>query len=241
MFRSLLSVRSIPITKTTSANAFKWCFTPLKRCYSVETGESTSTPHRLTVKPLDSRKTYLMDVYKHLMETNPVVLFVHYNNLLKNEDHHFRELIRQSGGNLTMLRNNLFSAYLKTAHLPDPAVKVLSKDKNKKHPLLPLFKGPTAAITFTETVPSNVAKVLKHLEKAQDKLFVVGAKVETEVYDIAQLKQFQKLPTKPELQAQVLGLLHVLSGAGLVSTLERGSQTLYLTLKSHHDNQSSEN
>lgn len=195
---------------------------------------------RVTAKPIDSRKTFLVDSYKHLMEKNSVVLFLHYNNLLKHEDHHYRSQIEQLGGKLTILRNNLFKLYLKNSHLEDPCAPVKSKNQSKRHPLLPLFKGPTAAIAFPETNPKDVANVLKLLEKAQDKLFVVGAKVETESYDLAQLNKYKLLPDKTALQGQLLGLLHTLSGAGLVKTLESASQSLYLTLSSHRDNVKSE-
>lgn len=207
------------------------------RSYAVASAKTGTDAGRVTVKPVESRKTFLIDSYKHLMEANPVVLFVHYNNLLKNEDQHYRSLVKQNGGRLTMLRNGLFGAYLKNSHAEDPCAPIRRKDQNRNHPLLPLFKGPTAAISFPETNPSSVAKILKLLEKAQDRLFVVGAKVETEVYDVASLNQFKTLPSKPELQAQLVGLLNVLGGAGLVRTLEAGSQTLYLTLSSHRDNQ----
>ncbi|CAR25866.1 hypothetical protein ZYGR_0A04390 [Zygosaccharomyces rouxii] len=188
------------------------------------------------VKPVTSRKTFLIDSYKQLMGSNPVILFVHYNNLMKNEDHHYRSQIKKAGGSLTVLRNNLFSVYLRNSAFPDPCAPIKRRDQNLSHPLLPLFKGPTAAICFPETDPQSVAKVLKLLEKSQDRLFVVGAKVETAVYDINQLSHFKNLPDKQGLQSQLLGLLHILSGAGLVKTLEAGSQTLYLTLQSHHDN-----
>lgn len=197
----------------------------------------TSESSRYTLKPADSRKTFLIDSYKQLMETNPLVLFVHYHNLMKNEDHFFRSQIKKAGGTLTVLRNNLFSVYLKNSAHPDPCAPIRRRDQNANHPLLPLFKGPTAAITFRETNPQDVASITKLLEKAQDKLFLVGAKVEADVYDIGQLAHFQTLPSKTGLQAQLLGLLHVLSGAGLVRTLEASSQTLYLTMKSHQDNQ----
>lgn len=193
---------------------------------------------RDTVKSLNSRKTFLIDSYKQLMDSNPVVLFVHYNNLMKNEDHHYRSQIKKFGGSLTVLRNNLFSVYLRNSAFPDPCAATKRREQNLSHPLLPLFKGPTAAISFPETNPQSVAKILKLLEKSQDRLFVVGAKVEADVYNINQLSHFKNLPDKQGLQSQLLGLLHVLSGAGLVRTLEAGSQTLYLTLQSHHDNNS---
>lgn len=240
--RTVLSRQSLPsgtFRTLNSSKALCW-LAPANRSYTLPAG--TAEPgiqERITKKPLASRKTFLIDSYKHLMETNPVVLFVHYNNLLKHEDHHYRAQIQQNGGKLTMLRNNLFEVYLKNSHIPDPCAPVKSADQNKRHPLLPLFKGPTAAISFPETNPADVAKVLKVLEKAQDKLFVVAAKVETAVYDVAQLAHFKSLPSKLDLQGQLLGVLHVLSGAGLVRTLEADSQLLYLTLSRHNENQCS--
>ncbi|CAI1888434.1 hypothetical protein SEUBUCD646_0D00530 [Saccharomyces eubayanus] len=192
---------------------------------------------RKTVKPLESRKTFLIDTYKYLMEKSSVVLFVHYNNLSKTEDHHFRFRIKQTGGKLTKVRNNLFEVYLRNSHLPDPCGPAKRKEQNRKHPLLPLLKGPTATITFEDTNPQQVAKLLKLLQSAQDKLLVIGAKVENQVLDVEKLNDFKTLPTKTELQSQMVGVLQMLSGLGLVRTLESGSNALYLTLQSHHDNQ----
>ncbi|EHM99669.1 Mrpl11p [Saccharomyces cerevisiae x Saccharomyces kudriavzevii VIN7] len=192
---------------------------------------------RKTVKPLDSRKTFLVDTYKHLMENSSVVLFAHYNNLSKTEDHHFRFKIKQTGGTLTKVRNNLFEVYLKNSHLPDPCGFVKRKEQNRSHPLLPLLKGPTAAITYEDANPQQVAKLLKLLQSAQDKLLVIGAKVENQVLNVEKLNDFKSLPTKLEMQSQLAAVLQMLSGLGLVRTLESGSNALYLTLKSHHDNQ----
>ncbi|SCU85305.1 LADA_0D06766g1_1 [Lachancea dasiensis] len=195
-----------------------------------------TTQARVTVKPVQSRKTFLIDFYKDMMEKNPVVLFAHHNNLLKQENAHFRGQIQQLGGKMVVLRNQLFQVYLRNSHLPDPCAPSGRHKQNRKHPLLPLFKGPTAAITFSETEPDKMAKLLKMLEKSSDKMFVVGAKVDGQVLEMPQVHEFKKLPSKSALQGQLLGLLSVLSGAGLVRTLEAGSHSLYLTLQSHHDN-----
>lgn len=53
-----------------------------KRFYAL----ASEQPSRKTVKPLDSRKTFLIDTYKHLMENSSMIFFVHYNNLSKTED-----------------------------------------------------------------------------------------------------------------------------------------------------------
>ncbi|AET39200.1 mitochondrial 54S ribosomal protein uL10m Ecym_4121 [Eremothecium cymbalariae DBVPG len=197
---------------------------------------ASTNASRVTVKPVGSRKTFLLDSYKHLMESHPVVLFLHHNNLMKQETAHFRQEIQQLGGRMMVIRNHLFEVYLRNSHRDDPAAPVKSEEQNWNHPLLPLFRGPTAAVAFKDADPHGVSRLLKLLEKAQDKLFVVGAKVESEVFNVEQLQKFKSLPAKPELQGQLLSVLHVLSGAGLIRTLEAGSQVLYLTLKSHEDN-----
>ncbi|CAI4304602.1 AAC_HP2_G0006680.mRNA.1.CDS.1 [Saccharomyces cerevisiae] len=204
-----------------------------KRFYAL----ASEQPSRKTVKPLDSRKTFLIDTYKHLMENSSMIFFVHYNNLSKTEDHHFRFKIKQTGGKLTKVRNNLFEVYLRNSHLPDPCGFVKRKEQNWKHPLLPLLKGPTATITYEDTNPQQVAKLLKVLQSAQDKLMVIGAKVENEVLNVEKINTFKTLPTKPEMQSQLVSVLQMLSGLGLVRTLENSSNALYLTLKSHNDNQ----
>lgn len=226
MFRKLL-----PVSSRCFVNSFQQVFVRhgLVRFAS-------SQVIRNTLKSLHSRKTFLIDSYKHLMDSNSIVLFVHRNNLVKQETSHFRESIKQLGGNIMVLKTSLFQVYLRNSGKPDPAARVKRSQQNWKHPLLPLFKGPTAAITFHETDPTPVAKLMRLLEKNQDKMFVVGAKVETEVYDVQKLNEFKNLPSKQELQSQLASVLGLLSGAGLVKSLESGSQTLYLTLKSHRDN-----
>ncbi|SCU95644.1 LANO_0E10924g1_1 [Lachancea nothofagi CBS 11611] len=196
---------------------------------------------RVTVKPLHSRKTFLIDSYKDMMDKNPVVLFAHHNNLLKQENAFFRSQIQQLGGKMTVVRNQLFQVYLRNSHLEDPCAPSEKLEQNRQHPLMPLFKGPTAAITFSETEPDKIAKLLKLLDKSSDKMFVVGAKIEGQVLDVPSIHDFKTLPSKNALQGQLLGLLTVLSGAGLVRTLEAGSHSLYLTLQSHHDNIDPEN
>ncbi|GMM57652.1 mitochondrial 54S ribosomal protein YmL11 [Maudiozyma humilis] len=192
---------------------------------------------RHTTKPVDSRKTFLIDYYKHMMESHPVVVFLHYNNLLKTEDHHFRDLIKATNGKLHKIRNNLFQVYLRNSALPDPCAPVDSKDPRlvRNHPLHPLFAGPTAAITYKDMNPADLAKLIKVLAPAKDKLFVIGAKVDADVLDTAKLAEFSRMPPLPAMQAQLVQLLMSASGGGLVQTLEAASQRLYLTLKAHED------
>lgn len=191
---------------------------------------------RNTVKPLESRKTFLVDFYKDLDQNNSIILFTHRNNLVKQDNNRFRQEIAEAGGKLTILRNRIFQVYLRSKTHSDPASKKASKEVHKnsaKHPLEPLLRGPTAAIAIKECDPSVVRAVLKVLKSANERLFLVGAKIENQVYDLNQVNDFKELPTKPELHSQLAGILTFLGGAGLVQTLESTSNVMYLTLDSH--------
>lgn len=104
------------------------------------------------------------------------------------------------------------------------------KNKQVEHPLAPLLNGPTAIITIKKCDPPTVEQVLKVLKSMNEKLFLIGARVESSIYDTEQIGQFKDLPLKEQLQGQLAGLLSLLGGAGLIRTLESAGTHLYLTL-----------
>lgn len=193
--------------------------------------QQTDTTARKTTKHVLSRKTFLMDYYKHLNDTNDIVLYVHHNNLIKTDNLKVRSEFQKLGVKMTYLRNSIYNVYLRSSHEEDPALhKNTIKNKQVNHPLSPLLNGPTAVITIPQCDPTVVEKVMKVLKQAGEKLFLIGARIETSVYNIDQVNEFKDLPTKDQLQAQLAGLLTILGGAGLVRTLESNGTLLYLTL-----------
>ncbi|CUM68201.1 uncharacterized protein PRCAT00005921001 [Priceomyces carsonii] len=197
---------------------------PKSSIYSVE--------NRSTGKHILSRKTFLVDYYKYLNDRNEVLLYVHHNNITKPENKRLRSEIKKAGGQLNIIRNSIYNIYLRSENDLDPADAATStKNRNVTHPLSPLLSGPTGVITIPKCDPSAVAQILKVIKGAQEKLILIGAKVELNVYDVKQVDQFKDLPNKEQLQSQLAGLLTVLGGAGLVRTLEAAGNTLYLTLE----------
>lgn len=187
---------------------------------------------RTTAKHVLSRKTFLIDYYKYLNDNNDIVLYVHHNNMTKNENKRFRTDLNKWGAKLNIIRSGIYKVYLRSENEADPADKETSiKNRDVTHPLFPLLNGPTAIITIPNNDPSIVASVLKVLKQAQEKLILVGAKIEKTTFDIDQVDKFKDLPTKDQLQGQLAGLLTVLGGAGLVNTLLSNQQTLYLSLQ----------
>lgn len=195
---------------------------------------SLSLDERKSAKDPNSRKTFLVDYYKYLNDTNEIVLFAHHNNITKNDNLKIRSDLKKHGAKLNIIRNNLYEVYLRSEHESDPADAIISKkNKNVKHPLAPLLVGPTAVITIPKCEPAIVQQVLKVLKTAQERLILIGAKIETSFFDIDDVNKFKDLPSRDQLQGQLAGLLSVLGGAGLVQTLEASTKHLYLTLDQH--------
>lgn len=194
---------------------------------------------RNTLKALNSRKTFSIDLYKSILDSNEIVLFVHRNNLVKADNDRFRQEIIDNGGKFTVIKNSLMKVLLKFENHSDPASKsakrffMRNKDRISQNPLIPLLKGPTGIISIKECDPSKVFKILKFLKSTNEKLFLIGGKIESKVFDINQIDEFKNLKTKPELQLELAGILTMLSGAGLVQVLQAAPQSLYLTMKSH--------
>ncbi|CAH2350658.1 54S ribosomal protein L11, mitochondrial [[Candida] railenensis] len=194
--------------------------------------DSILTEKRKTTKHILSRKTFLVDYYTHLNRTNEIVLYVHHNNLVKTENKKFRTELSKNGAKLTLIRNSIYNVFLKSENEADPADEQTSKkNKDVKHPIAPLLNGPTAIITVPKCEPQVVEKILKTLKGANEKLILIGAKIEQQVFNIDQVDEFKKLPSKEDLQAQLLGTLTVLGGSGLVQVLETPAKLLYLTGK----------
>lgn len=241
--RSILS----PLGAVARAASFRMLQTSAMRIFSVSalsgfSGSTTvgseqkstlsSEAPRKTGKNILSRKTFLVDFYKHMNDTNDILLYVHHNNMVKADTLRIRSDLQRLGVQLLFLRNGIYKVYLRSSEEENPALaEATQKNKHVKHPLSVLLNGPTAVIAIKECNPRVVESVMKVLKSANDKLMLMGARVETAVYTASQVDQFKSLPTKEELQAQLAGLLAYLGGAGLVRTLESNGTALYLTLE----------
>lgn len=230
MFAPLATALRPAVARILLSHQFRPAFSTVLRFFST-TPAFSQEDQRKTTKHVLSRKTFLIDYYKHLNDTNDIVLYVHHNNLVKNDNLKVRSEFQKMGVKMTYLRNSLYHVYLRSAHEEDPALhKNTIRNKKVVHPLSPLLNGPTAVITIPKCEPSVVEQVLKTLKLAGEKLFLVGARIETSIYNIDQVNEFKSLPNKEQLQSQLAGLLTVLGGAGLVRTLESAGTLLYLTL-----------
>ena len=192
---------------------------------------------RNTRKGEESRKTYLLDVYKHFWNNNDIVLFAHHNNLLASDNEQIRRELHKVGKEVQLrkLKTKVFRYFLRASTFDDPASRsTWRKVKRKKirHPLEPLLKGPTALIMIKTLDPKALKGVWKVLKKQKDKLFLLGGRIGSELVDLDGISKFKDLSSLPELRAQLVGLLAMSSGAGIVKTLQSASSGLAVTLES---------
>ncbi|GME79090.1 unnamed protein product [Ambrosiozyma monospora] len=240
IFSSILrtGLRASSLLQTTPQTAF----TAIRCLSTVQPTDPVSPPPpapaavRNLVKPEGSRKTYLMDIYKHFWENNEIVLFAHHNNLLATDNEKIRKQLLHAGADYRKVKNTIFKHYLRASNHPDPASKAATRQikRNRiRHPLESLLKGPTALILIKDLNPKTVKEVLKVLKSQNEKLFLMGGRIGADVSAVDKIQEFQDLKSLPELHAELTGILTMLSGAGLVRTLESASNMLYLTLDAH--------
>lgn len=195
-----------------------------------------ASPSRQTFKKLDTRKTYLMDVYKYFWETNSIVLFAHHNNLESKENEKIRRELHKVSKDIQYrkVKTSVFRHFLRASEQPDPASKAAHKYVKRhkvRHPLEPLLGGPTALILVKDLDPHAVKGIWKVLGTKKERLFLMGGKIGQNYYDLSQIKDFKEMASLPELRAQLVGLLTQASGGGLVKTLEAASSNLVMTME----------
>lgn len=189
-----------------------------------------------TWKSPGARKTLLVQEYTKLLRTSPVVLVAHNGTLLKTENESLRAQLKKVGAKLTVTRSALFRVALRGLSHEEPAsIEARKLHRYSNHPLMAYFKGPSAVITLAEMDPRKTEEVVKIVDKMGEKLLLLGALIDGDTMDRAMVDEFKKLPTLEELRANLVGVLTVLGGAGLVQTLQSSSNMLYLMLNSRKE------
>ncbi|KAK9455739.1 hypothetical protein V1511DRAFT_498580 [Dipodascopsis uninucleata] len=197
-----------------------------------EAGISQNSAVRNTFKSPDSRKTYLMDRYTHIVRNSPVMLIVQHNNLLKQDSLQLRNQLSKLDARMTILRVNIFKVTLRNIKDDDPASKQAQKAyKRMSHPISHLLAGPTCTITLKKLDPPVLKKVIEVIDKSGGRLALMGAQIEDRIMDREQINWVQGLGTEDQIRGELLGCLEVLRGAGLINTLQSAGTHLYLTLE----------
>lgn len=143
-------------------------------------------------KPMPTaKKEQTIEELRKRLADSKYLFFTNYAGLTVEEITRLRTELRKDGSSYAVVKNSLFSI----AAGDDLAKKFES-----------VLAGPTGVI-FSPADPVSPAKALKQFNDDVKPLQVKAGYVDGQLLDAAQVNVLASLPSKAELQAQVLGLL----------------------------------
>ena len=151
------------------------------------------------------------------LNKSPFLLVVDYNKTTVSQFNEARKRLRAVGAKMTVAKNSFVRLAAKQAGLSEEIVKSLL--------------GQSAIVTGAEDA---AAKVLKTFNKESKRLAFRGGLVDGNFVDEAAANVLADLPSKPQLQAQLLGVL-LAPGTKLVRTLNEPAASLARVLQAHAD------
>jgi len=143
-----------------------------------------------------ARKEDLVAQYVELLDVSEGITIVRTQGMQVTQVQTLRNVIREAGGQYVVAKNTL-----------------ITKALEQKGWVVPeeLLAGPTAVVFGKEDFPGVVKALLKHIKDVdlpQEKLLPIGGVLGGKsIFDAAGVEEVSNLPTLPEIQAQILGLL----------------------------------
>ncbi|CCH62345.1 hypothetical protein TBLA_0H00530 [Henningerozyma blattae CBS 6284] len=176
---------------------------------------------------IESRKSFLLDWYRVLVDSNQLLLFVRHEKLDLSSQNFIKDhLVRgKHNGKFTVIRNNLFKLAL-ARPIIDPALtrkaksKFLNSRKETSNSITPLLKGPTGVVAIPLADPKATRSVLRLVRnEIPESLEILGGMVDGQFFNVQQLETFQTLPTHAQLHGQLLYILQ--QSSSLVSLIQK--------------------
>jgi large subunit ribosomal protein L10 len=162
-------------------------------------------------------KEVIVSDLRERLERSPFLLVVDYTRTTVPEFNEIRKRLRGVGARMTVTKNAFVRLAAKKAGLPDEIASALL--------------GQTAIVTGAEDVAA-AAKVIKQFSAEAKKLSVKGGVIDGNFMDEAAAGVLADLPSKPQLQAQLLGVL-LAPASKLVRTLNEPASALARVLEAH--------
>ena len=166
-------------------------------------------------------KNEVVEHYSGVFKANPSVVFVEYKGLTVKEIQELRSNLKGADSELKVVKNTL--------------LKIAAKD-TKIEQITDLLSGPTA-IAVCENDPAAVAKVFVKSVKDHPLLKIKGGVVEGNVVGADEITALSKLPSRPEMLSQLLGILSS-PVANFLGTLTQMQTRLLYALEAVKDTKS---
>lgn len=137
------------------------------------------------------KQLLLDDIRDKITESNGFIL-TRYGKMNPNLASQFRFDLMKSGGDFEVIRKTILMKAAEAAGLKlDRA----------------MLEGHIGVVFTSKDLLETAKTVFKFKEANEDLLEVIGGRFEGQLYSAKDVEALSKLPTKPEMQAQLLGLL----------------------------------
>ena len=136
-------------------------------------------------------KQLLLDDIRDKISGSNGFLLTRYGKMNPNQASQFRFDLMKSGGDFEVIRKTILMKAAEAAGLKlDRA----------------LLDGHIGVVFTTQDLLETAKTVFKFKEANEDLLEVIGGRFEGQLYSAKDVEALSKLPSKPEMQAQLLGL-----------------------------------
>jgi len=139
-----------------------------------------------------AEKQFLVDELSEHLGKSDYVFLADYNRMTVAETAELREKLEPHGAEFHVVKNRLFNVAAEAAEYPE---------------LGEMLAGPTGIIVGGDDI-AKIVKVIEAFYKDKDKLVVKGGVLSKQVVDADGVSRLKDLPTKEQLQAQLLALLN---------------------------------
>lgn len=164
-------------------------------------------------------KEVILTELQERLKKSPFLLVVDYTKTTVPEFNEVRRRLREVGARMTVTKNTF--------------VRLAAREAGFSEEVAQALLGQTAIVTGNEDVAA-AAKVLKQFGTETKKLPMRGGIVDGNFVDQAKTLALADLPSKPQLQAQLLGVL-LAPATKLVRTLNEPAAALARVLQAHAD------
>lgn len=164
------------------------------------------------------KKDQVLAQYQAWLDGSMAVIVVEYTGVTVKQLDSVRAKIRESGGELHIIKNTLIR-------------KVLS-DKDMQVPQELLEKSTAMAFAFSDAAAT--AKALTEATKGMEAVKLKGGFLEKQVLSPSQVKALAELPPLPIVRSQLLGVLQAPAGK-LVRTIAEPARSLASVFRAYAD------
>lgn len=164
------------------------------------------------------KKDQVLAQYQAWLDQSQAVVLVEYTGLTVKQLDGIRAKVRESGGELHIVKNTLFRKVLKDQDIQVPQE---------------LFEKSTAMI-FAFSDAAATAKALTEATKGLEAVKLKGGLLEKQALSSAQVKALAELPPLPIVRSQLLGVLQA-PASKLVRTIAEPARSLASVFRAYAD------